>query len=268
MRRDHQGREREHVEVLVGDPQQVAAVADSLGTVHRYSSAVIAFHPEDRPTREQIAGVLADFERLAFAGLPDDGYAWTAVQHGRLDSPDGVHVHVLIARVELNSGKAFNPAPPSWRTDFDHVRDAWNHEQGWARPDDPGRARLVQPPAHELFAAASARASTDRAGARDLLTNWLVEEVAAGRVTDRASVLAALQEHVEVTRAGRDYISVRLQADAQPIRLRGALYSDDFTTARLAGLRHRPGRWPTWKLGCARAATLNRPPSHGRQPTR
>ena len=88
-KRDHQGRDRDHVEVLVGDPQQVAAVADSLGTVHRYSSAVIAFHPDDRPTREQLAGVLADFEHLAFAGLPDDGYAWTAVQHGRLDSRGG-----------------------------------------------------------------------------------------------------------------------------------------------------------------------------------
>lgn len=66
---------------------------------------------------------------------------------------------MLIARVELTSGLAYNPAPPSWRTHFDHVRDAWNHEQGWARPDDPTRARLVQPPAHEMFkAAAAARA--------------------------------------------------------------------------------------------------------------
>lgn len=75
--------------VLIGNPTQVAAVANSLGTVHRYSSAVIAFHPDDRPTPEQIAGVLADFEALAFAGLPADGYAWTAVQHGRPDPGTG-----------------------------------------------------------------------------------------------------------------------------------------------------------------------------------
>ena len=53
--RDHKGVDRDHVQVLIGDPAQVAAVADSLGTVHRYSSAVIAFHPDDRPTPEQIA---------------------------------------------------------------------------------------------------------------------------------------------------------------------------------------------------------------------
>jgi hypothetical protein len=36
--RDHQGRVRDHVQILIGDPAQVAAVADSLGTVQRYSS--------------------------------------------------------------------------------------------------------------------------------------------------------------------------------------------------------------------------------------
>ena len=71
--RDHKGVDRDHVQVLIGDPTQVAAVADSLGTVHRYSSAVIAFHPDDRPTPEQIVGVIADFEALAFAAYPPTG---------------------------------------------------------------------------------------------------------------------------------------------------------------------------------------------------
>ena len=240
-------------------PTQVAAVADSLGTVHRYSSAVIAFHPDDRPTPAQVAGVLADFEALAFAGLPSDGYAWTAVQHGRPDSGDGVHVHVLIARVELTSGLAYNPAPPSWRTDFDHVRDAWNHEQGWARPDDPTRARLVQPPAHEMFkAAAAARAGQTRGvDPRELLTGWVVDQVAVGRIVDRPTLLAALAEHVEITRAGKDYVSVRLAPDTKPIRLKGALYVHDFTTDPSDDRPTRPrGRSGTCTRGC-------RPPADG-----
>ena len=44
------GREREGVEVLGGDPDIVAAVADSLDFEHKYRSIVIAWAPEDRPT--------------------------------------------------------------------------------------------------------------------------------------------------------------------------------------------------------------------------
>ena len=156
--RDHKGVDRDHVQVLIGDPTQVAAVADSLGTVHRYSSAVIAFHPDDRPTPEQIARSAG---RLRGPRLRRPALRRVRVDRRATRQPGSrrrVHVHVLIARVELSSGLAYNPAPPSWRTDFDHVRDAWNHEQGWARPDDPTRARLVQPPAHEMFKAAAAAA--------------------------------------------------------------------------------------------------------------
>ncbi|MCY3808960.1 MAG: hypothetical protein OXG58_05980 [Gemmatimonadetes bacterium] len=49
--RDAAGQEREGVEVLRGNPDMVAAVADSLDFERRYTSAVIAWAPEDRPTR-------------------------------------------------------------------------------------------------------------------------------------------------------------------------------------------------------------------------
>ena len=52
--RDAAGQEREGVEVLRGNPDMVAAVADSLDFERRYTSAVIAWAPEDRPTGEQI----------------------------------------------------------------------------------------------------------------------------------------------------------------------------------------------------------------------
>ena len=40
--RDAMGREREGVEILGGDPDMVAAVADSLDFEHKYRSIVIA----------------------------------------------------------------------------------------------------------------------------------------------------------------------------------------------------------------------------------
>ena len=84
--RDAAGQEREGVEVLRGNPDMVAAVADSLDFERKYTSAVIAWAPEDRPTDEQIEAVLDEFEKTAWAGLEQDRYAWT-VASTRTSSP-------------------------------------------------------------------------------------------------------------------------------------------------------------------------------------
>ena len=64
--RDAAGKPREGVEVLRGDPNQVAAVADTLPFEHKYTSGVIAWAPEDEPTDEQIGAVLDAFEETAW----------------------------------------------------------------------------------------------------------------------------------------------------------------------------------------------------------
>ena len=74
--RDAAGKPREGVEVLRGNPDMVAAVADSLDFEHRYTSGVIAWAPDDHPTDEQIEAVLDAFEETAWAGLEFDRYAW------------------------------------------------------------------------------------------------------------------------------------------------------------------------------------------------
>ena len=67
--RDAAGKPRAGVEVLRGDPHQVAAVADTLPFDHKYTSGVIAWAPEDAPTDDQISEVLDAFEETAWAGL-------------------------------------------------------------------------------------------------------------------------------------------------------------------------------------------------------
>ena len=57
---DHAGEKRDQVEVLRGDPHQVAQVADSCGHRHRYTYAVLAWAPEDDPARDQVEEVLAE----------------------------------------------------------------------------------------------------------------------------------------------------------------------------------------------------------------
>ena len=78
---DSLGKVRDDVAVLRGDPNAVAAVADSLEFDHKYTSGVIAWAPEDQPSDRDIDRVLDEFEQTAWAGLAPDRYAWTAVRH-------------------------------------------------------------------------------------------------------------------------------------------------------------------------------------------
>ena len=58
----------EEVKVLRGNPDQVAAVADSLEFEHKYTSGVIAWSPEDAPSDAQIDRVVDEFEKTALGG--------------------------------------------------------------------------------------------------------------------------------------------------------------------------------------------------------
>ena len=182
----------EEVKVLRGNPHQVADVADALQFEHKYTSGVIAWAPEDKPSDAQINRVVDEFEKTAWAGLEPDRYAWAAVQHR--EAGGGVHVHVLAARCDLETGKSLNIAAPGWQKTFDALRDWQNHENGWSRPDDPERARDVQPGHRAYIEAAQLRAGLEaEKDPRRLITDYLSQGIETGAVSDRATMVSALQ---------------------------------------------------------------------------
>ena len=231
--RDGSGQLREGVEVLRGDPYDVAAVADSLEFEHKYTSGVIAWAPEDEPSEAEVNEVLEEFEETAWAGLAPDRYAWTAVEHR--SAGGGVHVHVLAARCDLESGKSLNIAAPGWQRTFDALRDWQNHEHSWSRPDDPARAREVQP-GHRAYIEA-ARVRSGLAGEKDprsWITEYLTQRIESGLIADRAGVVSALRgAGLEVRRQGRHYLTAADPDGGGKWRLKGAIYEQDFQRDRL-----------------------------------
>jgi hypothetical protein len=141
---DHNGRPRAEVRVLLGDPRLTGRLIDSITNLHRYSSGVVSWHVADAPTDEEIYEMLADIQRIAFAGLEPEQYNFCAVLHVKDDGSK--HVHFVVPRIVLTSGKALNISSPGWQSWADPVRNYWNFAKGWARPEDPERARLVRPP--------------------------------------------------------------------------------------------------------------------------
>ena len=226
--KDSQGIERAGVTVLRGDPEQVAAVADSLDFAHTYTSGVLAWAPDDQPTAAEIEAVVDEFEQTAWAGLEPDRYAWTAVQH---DEPSGaVHVHILAARVDLETGKSLNIAPPGWQEHFDPLRDWQNAVHGWSRPDDPALQRDVEPGyTAYLDAAALRQGLAAEEDPRQALTAYLTEGVVAGLIQDRAGIVQALEEvGLTVPRQGEHYLTAQDPETGEKWRLKGVLYEREF----------------------------------------
>ncbi|MGE4298870.1 MAG: relaxase/mobilization nuclease domain-containing protein [Desulfovibrionaceae bacterium] len=100
-------------QVLRGDPGRTIRLINCLDFKHKYSSAVISFAPEDKPTSHQQRQLMNEFEAVAFSGLPWDGYDILWIRHEHCGR---VELHAIIPRVELHSGKSYNPAPPCRRT--------------------------------------------------------------------------------------------------------------------------------------------------------
>ena len=245
---DHNGVPRPEVRVSRGNPKLVADLAETLSFVHRYTSGVISWHLDDDPSQDEVQEVLDDFERVAFAGMEPDQYSYAAIWHGG-------HVHVIAARVELRTGLSHNMAPPGRQKAFDHLRNYWNHKKGWARPDDPNRARLVQPGRMiQANLAAIKRVEADeflnafeaepgfhgREERKAAVVAWIRGRILAKAINSREDVIASLEQIGTVNRVGKDYLTVRLFNDHESIRLRGTMFDERFDAAAIRAAQMTP----------------------------
>ena len=130
----------------------------------------------------------------------------------------------------METGRSLNIPPPGWRSTFDPPRDAFNHERGWSRPDDPARARVQQPGYQAYVEAAQLRAGLRlESSPRDLIGGYLLQRVEHGMVRDRADVVVALREAgLEVPRQGKDYLTALDRETGDRWRLNGELYGENF----------------------------------------
>ena len=221
-----EGRGHALPEVIRGDMDRTRDLIDSIDRQWTYTHGVLSFAAEDAPTEDQQREAMDAFERLAFAGLDPEQYDITWVRHSHTET-GRTELHFVTPRMELCSGRALNIAPPGWESSYAPLRDALNLTHDWARPDDPERAReLTQAPerAQEGY-----RLREGREGIHEYLTGL----VASQSVTDRASMVQAIREAgLEVTREGKDYITVQDPANDERFRMKGRIYEKDWTYDR------------------------------------
>lgn len=224
---DHNGEIRADVQVLRGNPSHVSQLADSLDFKHRYTSGVIAWHKDDAPTDKQIAQVLDDFERVAFAGLEPNQYTYYAVLHE--ESNGAKHVHVITPRVELSTGKSMNVAPPNHQKTYDVLVDKYNTKHNWASPKDLHRRKLVNNRVQLHSDMSHTKAKTE-------INKAVQELIAKGTIKNENNVTKYLNSIDGVTvkpRRSKKNLSIELEGIKKPIRLEGLAYAKGFNVGEL-----------------------------------
>ena len=108
---DREGRGHAPPEVVRGDMDRTRELIDSIERKWSYTHGVLSFALEDAPTKDQQEEAMDAFERLAFAGMDPEQYDITWVRHQHTEG-GRVELHFVTPRMELNSGKALNVAPP------------------------------------------------------------------------------------------------------------------------------------------------------------
>ncbi|WP_179996691.1 relaxase/mobilization nuclease domain-containing protein [Acinetobacter sp. YH16051] len=240
--KDAKGDLRPDIQTLRGDAQTFVAITESLDFDYRYSSAVIAWSKQDNPTDAQIQETLDQFEKHAFADLDPTRYHMNAVLHVAQDGSK--HVHVLVPRVDLGTGKSLNIAPPGHEKYFDKLRDYLNEKHCWSKPDDLAILKAdVQLPHHthsqRLAAIEINFAGKTKPEKKELLNKIVAQRINAGVIQDRNDVVQTLAEYGIITRNAKDTISVKLHGDKTAVKLGGEFYKDGFNVTAYAENRAR-----------------------------
>ena len=236
---DHLGDKRAGVEIVRGDPIVFAAIASSLNFKYCYTSVVINWSPEDDVSDEHLNEVLDLFEEHAFSGFRSEQYHMTAVMHA--DDDGSRHLHILIPRVELTTGKSLNVAPPGHRHYFDPLRDFLNHKYGWIRPDDPARMKTTKPKNHHVLQNASAVKAGLQGQARktrvEMIDAYIEERIMFGSINNRNQLVQSLKEIGEIGQVANKSISLKYQKTRD--RLEGEFYHAGFSFSAYREARTR-----------------------------
>lgn len=234
-RLDHRGNVRAGVQVLSGDATTFNALCHASPHLWKYTSGVIAWSKDDDPTDVQIKEVLKEFEEHAFAGLEQSQYHLFAVLH--TDEDGSKHIHVLAPRLDIQSGKSLNIAPPGHEKHFDALRDYFNTKYQWSRPDDLLLMQTTQEPNHVAKINAQAKKyilSEDLKALianqfRKTIDNYIKTLLRTQTIKNRADIVQCISqlEGVESVKQRKDSLTVEM-IDGKKYRLKGDFYHEQF----------------------------------------
>ena len=160
--------------------------------------------------------VIDEFETLLF-GEYKERFNILWVQHidkGRLE------LNFAIPKIDLESGMAFNPYyDKKDRALIDAWQNLANFKFNFSDPKDPAKAHMLQGSRKEIGVI------KDYIELEKILTEKFINQ----EFTCRDDILNALKSSdIDITRIGKDYISVKLPNSKKAKRFKGDMFSEEF----------------------------------------
>ncbi|WP_172201905.1 relaxase/mobilization nuclease domain-containing protein, partial [Campylobacter sp. RM16188] len=216
--------------VLKGNEAVTRNIVSSITKKQKLCMGCLSFEERDIDLKTK-QRVIDEFETLLF-GDNKDRYNILWIEHqdkGRLE------LNFAIPKIDLITGLAFNPYYD--RIDRPLV-DSWqnyiNFKFGFTDPKDPVKAHILQGLRKEINTV------------KDYLEleKMLVDKLINNEFSYRDDILQALKNsNIEVTRIGKDYISVKLPNSKKAKRFKGDMFHESFTdTTSLEQLRIKAER--------------------------
>lgn len=237
--KDHNGEIRSVApELLEGDPQLTIDLINSIERQHKYTSGVISFRKEELPTEKQMKQIIKDFRKSFLPGLDKDNFSDLWVIHR---DKKNVEMHFLVLMEDLKSGKQLNISPPGKRTQehFNTFTKVQNHKNDWFQViPDPLRAALSGFEA-KTYSGEKSKAFKNKFAEK--VSNLILN----GKIENREQLIDFLKEQkFEVTRVGKDYISIKMPSELKARRLKGPMFEEGANYADLVK-QHHAAKIPT-----------------------
>jgi len=195
-----------------GSKNAVAFLIDNNHRQNKYTSGVISFRDDEKPSGKEIQGILKDFRETFLPTLEEDRAPVLWVLHR---DKGNVELHFLVAKQDAKNGRALNIAPPGAQAqrllnDFQKVQN-----------DKLGYKQVVPNLLSVQFD------SFEKRTRKAKFSKYLTDKVKANEIQNRSDLLRHLQQDLKwkVSRIGQDYISVIPAGKDKPIRLKGPAFT-------------------------------------------
>lgn len=206
--------------VLQGDPELTRQIINNIKFKQKTTVGCLSFE-EQNISEEMKHQLIEDFERMLIPGLDKSRYNILWVEHtdkGRLE------LNFVIPKIDLESQKSLNPY--YHKADLPRVekwQDLQNLKYEFSNPKDPSKARTVEINSHIK------KFNNDYEQLDKLLHN-LAEQ---GELQNREQLIELLKNSgIEVTRTGKDYLSIKLPDSKKARKFKGGIYHEQFTSIR------------------------------------
>lgn len=221
---DHTGKRRSvEPKILRGDPDTTKEICREF--CQRFSnktvSGVLSFRDNEDITDEQKQKLMDDFADTFFNNMKERvNILW--IEHR---DKSNLEMHYVINRLDLDSGKIFNPFPPGGQTKelmklFSAVK---NHEFGFKQIEEkPLKTKFSS---NEIKCKGKENHGFENLDSKLKIESALQMLVKSGDIKNRNELIEFLQDNgKKLSRIGDDYISIEVDG-GRNIRLKGGIFS-------------------------------------------